>query len=74
MQVGLYLLSVLLPPLGLWPGMKYLRSSYAPARRVGIIVAVLTAVSFVVSLIIFEHWLSNAVQQASNTLNSFGGF
>jgi len=74
MQIGLYLLSVFLPPLGLWPGMKYLRSSHAPARRVGIIVAVLTAISFVVSLMIFERWLSNAVQQASNTLSGFGGF
>ena len=67
-QLGLYILSVFLPPLGLWPGMKYLKSSYKPARRVGIVIAVLTAISFVVSLVVFEQWLSNAVKQASSGL------
>ena len=74
-QTSLYLLSIFLPPLGLWPGMKYVRSSYPPARRVGIIIIVLTAVSLVVGFVILERWLSNAVQQAtSSDLGGLGGF
>jgi len=55
--------------------MKYVRSSYPPARRVGIIIIVLTAVSLVVGFVILERWLSNAVQQAtSSDLGGLGGF
>ena len=74
-QTGLYLLSIFLPPLGLWPGMKYIRSSYAPARRVGIIIIILTVISLVVGFVILEQWLSNAVQQATNSdLIGLSGF
>jgi len=74
-QTWLYLLSALLPPLGLWPGMKYLKSSYPPARRVGIIIVIITVISFVIGFVIFYQWLNNAVQQAQTMdLSGLGGF
>jgi hypothetical protein len=49
-EIGVYLLSVLLPPLGLWPGIKYLLSKNSRAKRVGIIAIVLTIISTVITL------------------------
>jgi len=72
-QTGLYLLSVFLPPFGLWPGIKYLRNTDAHVRRVGLIVVVLTILSFVVSSWFLAVWFDNAVQQANKALN-FGNF
>ncbi|MBI3589533.1 MAG: zinc ribbon domain-containing protein [Candidatus Liptonbacteria bacterium] len=73
-QTWLYLLSIFLPPLGLWPGMKYLRSHNAPTRRVGFIVVVLTILSLIISIWLFATWFNRAVQQANNALNGFGNF
>jgi len=71
-QIGLYCLSVFLPPLGLWPGIKYLRSIDAPARRVGFIVVVLTILSLIISIWFFNKVLNNAFQQVNNTLKGLG--
>ena len=69
-QTGLYLLGVLLPPFGLWPGIRYLRNTDAHVRRVGLVVVVLTILSFIISV-----WLvSNVVQQANKALKDFGNF
>ncbi|MEK7180727.1 MAG: zinc ribbon domain-containing protein [Patescibacteria group bacterium] len=74
MQTGLYLLAVLLTPLGLWPGIKYLRSHDAHARRVGIIVVVLTSLSFIISIWLFSLLFGNAFQQANSILNGSVNF
>ena len=34
-QVGIYALSVFLPPLGLWPGIKYVREADPKAEQCG---------------------------------------
>lgn len=58
-QISIYALSVLLPPLGLWPGFKYLFHKDKKAKIVGIVAIVLTIVSIVLS-----YWL---------TMKMFGG-
>lgn len=52
-QIGLYLLAALLPPLGLFPGIKYLRGKTDAEKTVGIVLIILTVVSTVVTI-----WLS----------------
>lgn len=49
-QIGVYLLSFFLPPLGLWPGIKYLRQGSEKVKMVGIIAVVLTVLSVIISL------------------------
>lgn len=49
-EIGIYLLSVLLPPLGLWPGIKFLMQKDKRARRVGVIAIILTIVSTVLTI------------------------
>lgn len=48
-QVGAYAIAVLLPPLGLWPGIKYLKKKNPNAKKVGTITIVLTIISTIVS-------------------------
>lgn len=62
-QIGIYLLSALLPPLGLMPGIRYLMNSDSKAKQVGIIAIGLTVVSSFVTI-----WLTvqtfNAVNES----------
>ncbi len=65
-EIGVYLLSVFLPPLGLWPGVRYLLQKNPKAKRVGTIAIILTIISSVVTI-----WLSViAFNGLSQTLNS----
>lgn len=65
-QIGIYALSLLLPPLGLWPGIKYLRQNDSKAKMVGWIAIILTVLSTVVSLILYVQLMKTI----SQTLNS----
>ena len=49
-QAALYLVAFLLPPLGLWPGLRYLRRPDDQARRVGAVCLLLTAISVFATL------------------------
>ncbi len=65
-EIGVYLLSIFLPPLGLWPGIKYLSQRNEKAKRVGTIAIILTIISIVITI-----WASIAfVNNMSQTLNS----
>jgi predicted nucleic acid-binding Zn ribbon protein len=44
-QIGLYALAIFLPPLGLWPGIKYLMKKDPEAKKIGGIVVILTLIS-----------------------------
>lgn len=48
-QVWIYALSIFLPPLGLWPGIKYVKRSSEKEKLVGWIAIVLTVISTVVT-------------------------
>jgi uncharacterized membrane-anchored protein len=65
-EISIYLLSVFLPPLGLWPGIKYLLQKNAKSKRIGTIAIILTIISSVVTI-----WLSIiAINALSQSLNS----
>lgn len=49
-QIGIYAISILLPPLGLWPGIKYLRQGTGKARTVGLIAIILTLISSAITI------------------------
>ena len=49
-QIGIYALSLLLPPLGLWPGIKYLAKKSPEAKKVGAIAVALTVLSSIVMI------------------------
>lgn len=60
-KISIYLLSVLLPPLGLWPGVRYIRQKDQKVKTVGIIAIVLTILSTVVTI-----WLSFGIMSSVN--------
>lgn len=65
-QISIYAISILLPPLGFWPGIKYVMQEDQKAKTVGLIAIVLTIISTILTL-----WLSfaafNLFNQAMNT-------
>ena len=58
-QMWIYLVSIFLPPLGLVWTFKYLRLKDPQPRRIGIIAAVLTVISTVITL-----WATWGIMQA----------
>ena len=69
-QLGIYALSLFLPPLGLWPAVKYIRSNDETARWVGWIAVALTVIS--IALVVWEtraltQYLQNQLDNASLT-------
>ncbi|HVT00615.1 MAG TPA: zinc ribbon domain-containing protein [Patescibacteria group bacterium] len=55
-QIGIYALSVLLPPLGLWPAIRLLKRKEPEAKKIAWIAIVLTVISIIISI-----WLSIGV-------------
>ena len=65
-EISVYLISIFLPPLGLWPGIKYLTQKNDKAKRVGMIAIALTIISIIITI-----WLSvAAVNNLTQTINS----
>lgn len=73
-QISLYLISVLLPPLGFWPGLKYLFSKDPKARIIGLIAIALTIVSLVVTTWLTINFFQSQLNSVSdlNNLNNLG--
>ena len=49
-QTGLYALAIFLPPMGLWPGIKYMMKKSKYAKRVGLITVILTLISSILNI------------------------
>lgn len=48
-QIGIYLLSIFMPPFGFWPGFKYLMQPNTKAKIIGFIAVALTIASTVIT-------------------------
>lgn len=55
-QIGIYALSILLPPLGLGPGIKYILNNDSKAKMIGLVAIILTIISTVLTI-----WLTYKV-------------
>lgn len=69
-QIFVYLLSFLLPPLGLWPGIKYLRQKDEKSRMIGFIAIVLTIISTAIEIWVALGLVNTFNQQLNQQLNS----
>ncbi len=70
-QIYVYLLSFLLPPLGLWPAIKYLKQDSDKSRMIGFIAVVLTIVSAVLTIWFTLGFVSAFNQQLNSNLNLY---
>lgn len=67
-QIGFYALAIFLPPLGLWPGIKYMMKKDLQAKRVGLITIILTLVSTVLMIWGIFSFLNTYLTQMSGML------
>ncbi len=70
-QIFVYLLSFLLPPLGLWPGIKYLKQDSDKSRMIGFIAIVLTIISTAITIWFTLGFISVFNQQLNSSLNLY---
>jgi len=69
-QIFVYLLSFFLPPLGLWPAVKYLRQKDGKSRLIGIVAVVLTLISITISIWLYVGFIDNFNKQLNQQFNS----
>ena len=62
-QFFYYLVSILLPPLGLWWAYKYWQQNDQVPRRVAIVIVILTAISLIINIWAFVG-IYNSLSQA----------
>ena len=72
-EISVYLLSVFLPPLGLWPGIRYLSQKNEKAKRVGTIAIILTIISIIVTIWLSIGLVNNISQSVSSQMNQYQG-
>lgn len=66
-QISIYLISFLLPPIGLWPGIKYLKKEGKKEKTIGLTAIILTIISTIITL-----WLTfGFISQINQNLNQF---
>lgn len=68
-QIYIYLLSFLLPPLGLWPGIKYLKQRDEKSRMIGFIAIALTIISTIITIWFTFGFINTFNQQLNQQLN-----
>ncbi|OGG11550.1 hypothetical protein A2Z00_04910 [Candidatus Gottesmanbacteria bacterium RBG_13_45_10] len=74
-QIYLYAFALILPPLGLWPAVKYLRSPDTTARKIGLVLIALTVVSTVVTTwyaVKIANQVSADITKQLNQYNNMG--
>lgn len=72
-QIYIYGLSVLLPPLGLWPAVKYLMQPSGKAKIIGLIAIILTIISTVLTIKIAMDFLNAQIAIANQQLQLLEG-
>jgi uncharacterized membrane protein YvbJ len=70
-QLSIYAVSIFLPPLGLWPGLKYLRQNDPKLKTIGVIAILLTLISLVVSTLLFVNLMKQVNDQVNQQLQDF---
>lgn len=72
-QLGIYALSIFLPPLGLWPGIKYLFSADPTNKKVGIIAIILTVVATIVTVWLAMGFINSLTAGLNSSLQGYSG-
>ena len=70
-EIGVYLFSVFQPPLGLWPGIKYLFQKNKKAKRIGVIAIILTIISSIITIWACIGLVNNMTQSLNAQMNQY---
>jgi uncharacterized membrane protein YvbJ len=71
-QTVLYLKSVLLPPLGIWYALPYLREDNQKSKMVGVVAIVLTVISLLIAFKLTKDLSDIVNQQVSEATSLYG--
>ena len=72
-EIMYYAGSLLLPPLGFWWGIKYLKQSDPASKRIGILCMALTTISFIVTSIWIVDYINKISSSVGGQLNGLNG-
>lgn len=70
-QLSLFALSLFLPPLGLWPGIKYFSQNDQKAKKIGLIAIVLTLISTIITIWLAINFFGKINNTIKNQLNPY---
>lgn len=73
-QMGLYVGSILLAPMGLIWGMRYLRETSSKAKIIGVVCMTLTVITLVIMTKLASDFVYGASEMATKQLNAIQGF
>lgn len=68
-QIILYLMSFLLPPLGLLPGIRYLKNPDEKAKHIGLIMIFITVFSSIISIWVYIGFINNFNKILNQTID-----
>ena len=71
-QIGLYLGSLVLPPMGIIWGLRYLKQPDQKRRWVGIVAIVLTLISLAVSIVWMVNLVNEVNRQVEDQMSTIG--
>lgn len=71
-QIFIYLVSMLLPPYGIWYGIKYLNQNNNNAKAIGIVAIVLTLISLILVIVTTMSLLNTMNQLLSGKMPQGG--
>lgn len=72
-QIYIYFISAAFPPLGLWPGIKYLLDKRPKAKIIGTVAIILTLLSTVITIQLTMSLLNGQKDVASQQLQQLEG-
>ena len=70
-QFVLYLKSIILPPLGIWYALPYLKQDNQKAKIVGVVAIVLTIISLLITIKLVQDFMNSLNQQVNDAVNLY---
>jgi len=72
-QLSIYFISFFLPPLGVWPGIKYLRQGDEKSKKIGLAAIFLTIISIIITSWLTMNLINSLNKELNNQLNLYPG-
>jgi hypothetical protein len=70
-QILIYVFSILFPPLGLWPALKYLKQADVKSKNIGYITLALTIISTLLTLYASVGLIRTLNTVVTNEMNAY---
>ena len=70
-QLLIYSVSFFLPPLGIWPAIKYLRQSDEKSKKIGLVALFLTIISIVITSWLTISFINSFNKELGNQFNLY---